>query len=476
MHNTKLIKLLRCFSTDDLKKFLEFVRSPFYNKNKKIIRLAEFILKKQIGASIQGFDEETVFKKLFPGEKYEYQKIKNLISDLLHLAFNYLRAKPVYFTEFIPEINLTVNLRSLKALDLHEKALATAEKKLDSSKTRDGVYLYNKFLLSDERQILNTIKKPNSSDGFEETFNAQFELSLLNLLKQYTLLKHVSIENDKKFSMKMYKEVLDYIKKHNDFENITLKEYRLITLLLEEKSEEHYRALKKIYIEEYDSLDEEDSYMALFYLNSFCAERYNNLADKKYVYELSDLFKYAFNKDAVALGTFLYPDFIHYAKIFLRAGDHVTADKFFKKYYDRVSAEQKENVFNHINSLKEYSLGNYEKALYSISKVNFPSFILKLQVKLLHLQLLIETKNFEEARSAIHSFNQFLTRNAVISRSYRSVINAFLKLCVKLISIYEAEDKKEIEQKAGEFFMQAEKLNSNLFGIKLWLLERNLKG
>lgn len=472
MHNTRLIKLLKCFPQQDIRRFLDFVRSPFYNKNKKLIKLAEFILKYHPEFSPPAFDEESVFKKLFPGEKYEYQKIKNLLSDLLNLAYNYLRTKPVYFTEFTPELNLIVNLRSLRALDLHEKILNAAEKKLGSSKTRDGIYLYNKFLLADQRQILNTIKKPNANEGFNETFSAQFELSLLNLLKQYTIMKHVSIENDKKFSMKMYEEVLGYIKKHSGFENITLKEYRLIALLLEEKTEEHYRELKKIYIEDYESLDEEDSYMALFYLNSFCAERYNNLAEKKYIFELRDLFKHAFSKDAVALGTFHYPDFIHYTKIFLRAGDLVTADEFFKKYYGRVSDEQKENVFNHINALKEYSAGNYEKALYSISKVNFPSFILKLQVKLLHLELLIETKNFEEARSAIHSFTQFLARNAVISRSYRLVINRFLKLCIMLISIYETESKKEKKQISGEFFSMAEKLNSNLFGIKLWLLER----
>lgn len=472
MQNTRLIKLLRKFPQDDIKKFSDFVRSPFFNKNKKVIRLAEHILRFYPKFSHKGFAEETVFKKLFPGEEYEYHKIKNLISDLLNLAYNYLRTKPVYFTEFIPEINLTVNLRSIRALDLHERALTAAENKLNASKTRDGIYLHNKFLLADQRQILNTIKKPNSNEGFQDTFNAQFELSLLNLLKQYTLMKHASIENDKEFSMKMYDEVIEYIKKHSDFENITLKEYRLIALLLEEKTEEHYINLKKIYIENYDSLDEEDSYMALFYLNSFCAERYNNLADKKYIYELGDLFRHAFSKDAVALGTFHYPDFIHYAKIFIRAGYLDTAEEFIKKYSNRVAPEQKDNVFNYVNALKEYHLENYEKALYCISKVNFPSFILKMQVKLIHLQLLIETKNYEEARAAIHSFKQFLSRESTINSSYKTIIRKFLILCGKLINLYEENSVKDRHKAASDFRLSAEKLNSNLFGVKLWLLER----
>ncbi len=472
MQNTRLIKLLLSFSRADIKKFRDFVRSPFYNKNQRVMRFADHILEFHPEFSRPGLEEEKVFRKLFPGEKYEYQKMKNLLSDLLTLAYNYLRTKPVYFTGFIPEINLTVNLRSLRALDLHEKALAAAEKKLESGSVRDGVYLHNKFLLADQRQILNTIRKPNSNEGFEETFSAQFELSLLNLLKQYTMMKHVSIENSKKYPMKMYDEVMGYIKRNCDFENITLKLYRLIALLLEEKSEEYYTDLKKIYMESYDSLDEEDSYMALFYLNSFCAEKYNNLAEKKYIYELRDLFKQAFSKDAVALGTFHYPDFIHYAKIFIRADDLETARRFIAAYSGKIDPIHRDSAMNYVNALMNYRQGNFDKALYCISKVNFPSFIMKLQVKLTHLQLLVETKNYEEARAAIHSFKQFLSRETTINSVYKTIIRKFLSLCGSLIGVLEISSAKERSKASADFLLNAEKMNSNLFGVKLWLLER----
>ncbi|HRJ86560.1 MAG TPA: hypothetical protein PK753_12875, partial [Ignavibacteria bacterium] len=69
MHSTRLIKLLKSFPHADIRRFLDFVRSPFYNKNKKVIRLAEFVLKYHPEFNPPVFDEEAVFKKLFPGEK-----------------------------------------------------------------------------------------------------------------------------------------------------------------------------------------------------------------------------------------------------------------------------------------------------------------------------------------------------------------------------------------------------------------------
>lgn len=472
MQNIKLIKLLRTFSDTEIRKFREFVNSPYFNKNKHVVSLAENILKYHPGFENKNLNEENIYKSVFKNESYDYYKLKNIISDLLSLGMMFLKYQPVYFTEFIPEINLIVNLRSRRLLELHEKAVSASEKKLESGKTRDGIYLYNKFILADEKQISDTIKKPNSNKGLQNVFNVQFELSLLNLLKQYSLLTHVSIENNIEYDLKMLNEVLEFIRKNEKYENITVKAYRFITLLLTDKEVKYYEGLKSIYFNHYESLDIEDSYMVLFYLNGFCAERYNICSDKKYVYELRDLFKYAFQKDAVALGTFHYPDYVHYMKIFIRAGDFETAEKFKHKYFGRITDEQKQNVENHIVSISFYKKGDYEKALYHISQVNYPSFIMKLQVKIIHLQLLIETGNYEEARAAIHSFRQFLLRETTISKAYKSVISKFIKLCLELITIYEPGDKKVIRKKLGEFKFSAEKLEANHFGIRLWLLEK----
>jgi hypothetical protein len=45
MEKSKVIDIFRTFSPDELKRFRDFVHSPFHNKNKNVIRLFE-ILKK----------------------------------------------------------------------------------------------------------------------------------------------------------------------------------------------------------------------------------------------------------------------------------------------------------------------------------------------------------------------------------------------------------------------------------------------
>jgi len=44
MKNTKLILLLKTLRTREKTRFKEYIHSPFFNKNKKIIRLLELIL------------------------------------------------------------------------------------------------------------------------------------------------------------------------------------------------------------------------------------------------------------------------------------------------------------------------------------------------------------------------------------------------------------------------------------------------
>ena len=43
MHNSKLIKILSCFSAEQLQAFTHYIHSPLFNTNKKCIELFECI-------------------------------------------------------------------------------------------------------------------------------------------------------------------------------------------------------------------------------------------------------------------------------------------------------------------------------------------------------------------------------------------------------------------------------------------------
>ena len=79
MENTKLINVLKTFTKQDVIKFREFVSSPFYNKNQKVIALCEEVLKFYPEFNKEECTDAKIFRKMFGNEKFNYFKIKNFI-------------------------------------------------------------------------------------------------------------------------------------------------------------------------------------------------------------------------------------------------------------------------------------------------------------------------------------------------------------------------------------------------------------
>lgn len=132
MEKSKVIKIFKTFSGEEFKSFKDFVRSPFHNKNKNVIRLFD-ILKKQYPDFKSGtIAKEKIFSKLFPGKKYNDVVIRILISDLLKLSESFLS-----YTEFqkshLTSLKFLLNELKERNLDsLYVSNLITAENLLNA--------------------------------------------------------------------------------------------------------------------------------------------------------------------------------------------------------------------------------------------------------------------------------------------------------------------------------------------------------
>ncbi len=168
----------------------------------------------------------------------------------------------------------------------------------------------------------------------------------------------------------------------------------------------------------------------------------------------------------------LYPDFVNFIKVFARAGDAELAGKFINDYSSKLPEDQLENCLNFANAYIAHSIGDLKTALTCISKVNFPLAILKVQVKIMQVQVCFQLGYFEETRSLVDSFRKSLVKEEIISELFKNSILDFLRSTISLINLKEETD---VQKKQYEFEKLKDTiLNSQLnpFGIKFWLEDR----
>lgn len=470
MQKTKLIQVLKSFSQAEIKSFKEFCRSPYFNKNKNITRLCDLLAKYHPEFDSKTLVEKKVFAKVYPGEEYNYSKLKNLSSDLFMLCFEFLKVNANENPELMSEIKLLRELRIHGLFNLYRKKIEHTGKLLNGIQKESEEHLLTKYFYENEKVNSTIIDAPaDHLEQIKNHFESFLRLVLFRLLKFYNSQLHERNQNSFSYDLKLMKEVLEFLEK-NPGENILLVDlYRRIILLQLNQDEENYKELKTIFNESHNKIDDSDSFLAYIILSGFCANRYNIHNDRKYMMEIYSLMKTSYISGKPILGKLLYPDFVHYVKTFVRAGDFKLAAKFINEWKDELPAEEKDNCLNFSYALINYLKRNTNKALIYSSKVNFSSFIMKVQARLLNIQILYSSGFYEQMRAAIDSFRRFVAKEKSLTEIYREAMLEFQRLIVNLAEIHETNDINEKEFLLQKLKNNLNRMNANPFGIKMWL-------
>lgn len=472
MKNTKLISLLKTFSPAEIKKFRDFVNSPYFNKNKNVQKLNDVLIKFYPNYDSDLPDEENIFGEIFPGEKFDYFKIKNISSDLYNLGLEFLKQTPNPATEFTAEYNLIVQLRTRKLFNLHGKLVKSIEKLLGEKLIKDNSFLYNNYLISTESQFVDLFEKPSSISGILNEFDSFFEYLINNLLFYYNLLIHIGKENNIKLDVRMMKEVTDYLEHGPVSRHPVTLSYQYLIQLKTKGKDEYFFKLKEHYFKNFGLMNEFSAYTVHMYMFGYCADKYNFSGERRFIKEGYELYKHSYLNNRVTSGELLYPDFVNYIKIFVRAGDTELARKFIADYAAQLPKEQLDNCLNYSNAYIAHFEGDYGKALKLISMVNFPLAILKVQVKLMQVQLNFQLGYYEETRSLVESFKKTFIKEAVISEKYKDSIISFLKMTINLINLKQETNRKKMLAEAKRHIETIGKKQMNHFGARFWLEDR----
>ncbi len=141
MKNSKLIPLLKTFSAKEIKRFVDYVQSPYFNKSKNLSLFCELL-----AAAYPDFTDKKVEKTLlhtqvFGKEKpYHDATMRNLISDAMQLAEGFLAQENSLLSPMRQELSIAQELVMRNMFTLAEKKVAAIDAQLQRTKATDGYY------------------------------------------------------------------------------------------------------------------------------------------------------------------------------------------------------------------------------------------------------------------------------------------------------------------------------------------------
>jgi hypothetical protein len=473
MLKSNLIDAIRTLSPKEMKEFSEFVSSPFFNKNKNVIKLFELIKKYYPDLESEKLSKENVYSKLFPGEQYKDSSIRLLMFYLYELAEKFLAYERYTRDEFHYKKKLLEELIDRNLLKEFEKTYEEVREKLEGSIARDGDFYMDRFELAHNYyDYLATVHSDKydkyiTKENLESLFNNLTYSYLIRMLKFYSTVLNTQylLKNEVKT------EIFENILKNFDsthFESVPMVNiyYRVIMLLLKPEEEKHYYTLKKLILENENIIGNETLTDLYINLENYCTRRVRG-GDNGFLKESLDIRKLELEKGTYKMNGFMATPFyrsIVNVGCVLQEFDYV--NEFIEKYKDELKEDEKSAHYNFCRALLETSTGNSEKALEHLSKVKTDDLYLKMDIRMLQCKLYFDLNWDDTLNSLIESFRRTLANNKLMPEFRKLFYSNFIKYAGKLNNIRHKADELDIDN-----FKKQVKAEENIFH-KAWLIER----
>jgi hypothetical protein len=479
MFKSKSILLLKSFDQNELKRFSEFLSSPYFNKNARVTKLFGELKKYYPEFTSKGAAKENLYKKLFPGKTYNEQVMKNLISELLKLEKEFLSVD--WYTNDPNEKSLGLITKLLKrpVEPIFDKEVETLISSLGNSElslNRVNLFMHELEEKRFNHDILNN-RQSSASEHIEKS-GEYLTIFFLRSILHLSINNHVNrfsfnLDIEKNFADRLINSIeiqklLDYIESVNPKEALSLKlTYYALVSIVNVDDDTAYKRYHDMLHKNLNNLGRDDVQIFLQFTESICAQKINGGKTSFYndlfeTYE-QEIQRNVYNPDPSLITVLKFRNICLTA---IRVGKYNWAEKFINDFKNRLQKPDRKNTVELAQAQLNFARGNFSESLEHLNRIKTTQMYFKVDVKNLNLMALYELEHYESAISLIESFKKMLTTNPALTKQYSQKNVNFINSVNTLIRL-------KTENKPGEAAVLQEKIESyDILSNKKWLNEK----
>ena len=455
MLNTSLLKILSAFGDNDIRKFHDFIVSPYHNKKKGAVLLYEYIIKFRPELKDPKLERKKAWDHMNPGKAFNYGIMKNLIYDLTRLSEEFIISERVNSNYFfkVNELLTFFSERDMKGLfssefNNFEKTALKFSFKNDMVREDYFYYMWKLFVnkWGFENQLMHSKNYEGiidkSSDNFIATFFIHAFIIYHNIEAQK--LEHNYSKNDgsvvtflkNAHRADLISRTISSINPVSADVSAVLNVYHKMFVSVEENNDsEKYFDFKKTlgnnksYFSKRDLLALHITLLnCLTYLDSKSVFKQEESLD---IYDSMIKSKIFFADNSVVWEQ----DFLSYITAACNLGKRTAIEKFINDVINKTTSDNKENMMSFAKAHLYFLKGEFGKALEYISLTSYDLFQMKYYLKNLQIRIFYELNDLDSYLHALDSYKHFLDNNKNVSERWRSSMKSFCSNVSKLFKL-----------------------------------------
>jgi len=480
MLSNSTVEILKRLSLPELKRFGDFINSPYHNSTSSLEIIYKIVLKSRPDYTSPSLQYKNMWKKIFPSEEYKEKRIKNLYADFSSILKKFIGYEELNNKNYELDLIIAEGLTGRNLFDASGKFIKKSIAKNDNGLITDSIKLfYNQRINIIQRRNFFEYNNKNEED-YRDLLTIISESMIARFLRNtyteaYTVATEEMIAAEKgimmtdaflsSFDMDSFLETLKTAD-HKYYSYLKIN-YMLYYHMKYDISEEQFYDLKNEIFKIIHKLEKWEGFTFIFRTIDIVLVKLVK-EDKKYyqdIFELGKLFCelkiFPTNSGNIfTIGCFR-DTFM--PAIILKKYDW--AEKFAVEYIPYLAEEYRENELDYCMGILSFKRGKFEESLNYLNKLKIGHIVQKISVRFYYLMNYIELKAYESALSAVQMLKQYYNDRKDMPELLSGNFPDSLKYFQEII-------KCEMEGKKIDGFLYKTALNGKTFNHRQYLLEK----
>lgn len=472
MHNSKLIKMLKMLKTDEFKQLDRFLKSPYFNSNKRIVALYQYLKKYYPDFNSPKLDREVVYKHLFPKKAFNYTAMSNFTAAFNRLLERFFAELEFEAAPYAERKMLIVAYEKRGASEWFDKHTDALVAKLKSLPVQDAEVYREIYLL-----LHNKINQPHVNRytlmtkdfaTIDRHLNTFFMVEKLRLGAEIQARSNILAEKQEVW---LLEEVT--AEAEQDKWDVFIRIYAAVIRLQQTGNEANFYHLKNLFEEHRASLEIKEQGAILLHLINY-AIKAGNSGQKKFKIACLELYKIGLEHSLLLVNHQLADsNYTNIAYLAVSVTDYEWCEQFIFQYAflleDTIRSDAKHLCLGYLY----YHQEKYDAATKLLFDLEFKDVFYQLRAKHILLKIYFEeflkdNSYFDMLILQLNAFEKMIKRNKTIYAHTSQIYLAFIKqlrqlatykMDIKYTDSWKLKTQKEIAQ------------NANILS-KQWLLQQ----
>ena len=468
------IEIIKTFSKDEFKRFVDFAESPYFNKNSNLLKTVKYL--KRISPEFKGdkLEDEKMWTAVFGKKDFNYGVMKNLTHELKKLTDKFTSIEIYSKNESQINFNILQYLKFKSLPEIFEKNFANTLKKYADEKISFDISLHRYKAMDLERTFKVYFGKPGTKkdlSGSECMDELTYYFFSTYFYNSYCEIVDSAVYNYKS-DFTNFRVFTDLYKKNFYYGKNLLADifYNAVMMFMERDSFGYFVELKKLFYENFNRLHIDIGYNIGAILTSYCVLS-KPVPGKNFVQEEFEILCFLSKNNILKHSSHKYIDsnlFSKFADICVVLDKPEQCEELIEKCRYQLNPVNGKIRIQIADAHLQNHLKNYNKALDIISKSRPVNCDEKLKLRGIELIINFNLKNYETVYTLIRNFRSFVEYEKLLTKLHRDIFISFLNYVKKLTdmntNLYDSLNKEK------ELSSMLTKISTEKTANRKWLM------